>query len=215
MKPRKSSLNPAQRQWVGEWWKALQPRDAGQEAQESIPGSLKGLKRSDRACLRRCAGVDELLAEPAALLLISQLIARNDERGVLPDSDLSYQRMAWVAGVLAQVKSDAKDGRSLAWHLGRAANPDRPVMGEIRFRRLQGSLDLPDLFRQWRRAVQLADGKADVAQLADDLLTWQLELHQAGLGAGAVKFRWAYDYYLTARERAVSDDSASSKELMA
>lgn len=215
MKPRKSRLNPAQREWLRDWWRALQPRDAEKDQSEPLPGLLLRLGRGERARLRRCADLEDLLNEPATLPLIDQLIARNGEQGALPDEPLTYQRMAWVAGVLALVKSDLRDGRSLAWHLGHGVAADQPVMSELRFRCLQRSSKIDELFLQWRRAVQLADGKVDVAQLADDLLSWQWEQDTATSGAHTVKFRWAHDYYLTAREQAGTDESAPSKELKA
>ncbi|MNJ57015.1 hypothetical protein D3C77_525870 [compost metagenome] len=61
--------------------------------------------------------------------------------------------------------------------------------------------------------MQLADGRGDVAQLADDLLTWLLELDQStSRGSDGVKFRWAYDYYLSARDRAAAEEPESNKE---
>lgn len=208
MKPRKSSLNEAQRRWVCDWWRALQPREPGSEPP---PGELTGLGRGDRARLRRCTDSDELLLEPASHLLVRRLIALG-----LADVPVSYERLARVAGVLARVKVDARDGLSLARHLGNASGAERAPMSELRFKRLQRTRNLDDLYLQWLRAVQLADGRADVAQLADDLLTWQQELEQSDTRASdGVRFRWAYDYYLNARDRAAAEESEVDKELTA
>lgn len=210
MRPRKPKLNEAQRNWVRDWWRALQPREAGSEA---LPARLTGIGRGDRARLRRCATADELLGEPSVLLFADQLIALGGEQWPLPKAAITYERLALVAGALARVKEDARDQRSLAWRLGNGSGEERPAMSESRFKRLQRTQVIDELFLQWRRAVQLAAGEVDVAQLAEDLLTWQLELGQSATRASdGVKFRWAYDYYLSARDRAAAEDPESNKE---
>lgn len=211
MRSRKFRLNEAQQRWVHDWWKALQPRVEGDAA---LPGALWAMGRGERAQLRRCADAEELLGHAATLLLARQLIELNDEKGPLPDTSLSYEQLAWVAGVLAVVKDDARDGRSLALLLGNAAGNERPVMSELRFESLQRSTALPDLFVQWRRAVQLAGGVVDVARLADDLLGWQRELGRVSARASdGVKFHWACDYYLSTRDRDAAKDVETDKEI--
>jgi CRISPR system Cascade subunit CasB len=211
MKSRKAKLNQAQQGWVREWWRALQPR---QPDDAPLPGELWAMGRGERAQLRRCEDVDGLLAHAATLLLAERLIALDGERGFLLDEARTYERLAWVTGVLALVKEDARDGKSLAWRLGHGAGNERPKMSELRFKTLQRSSAVADLFRHWRRAVQLAEGCADVARLADDLLSWQIELDRSVIRASeGVRFHWACDYYLSARDRAAIDETEFNKEI--
>lgn len=211
MKPRRSNLNSAQQGWVRDWWRALQPR---KDDDAPLPGELWAMGRGERAQLRRCANAEELLAHVATLLLAERLIALGGGEGVLPHETYSYERLAWVAGVLSGVKEDSRDGKSLAWQLGYGAGNDRPKMSELRFRTLQRSPSVADLFRHWRRAVQLADGRVDVARLADDLLIWQIELGRSAVRASdGVKFQWAFDYYLSPRERGAAEEVASDMEI--
>jgi CRISPR system Cascade subunit CasB len=210
MKRKNPTLNQDQRNAVRDWWQALQPRKKGAPP---LPEWLQGLGRADRARLRRCGCIDELLSERAGLLLAKVLIARNGEQGALPDDIATYQRLAWVTGVLAIVREDLRDGRTLTWHLGRAVDAERPAMNEQRFQRLQRTREIDDLFSQWRRAVRLAECKVDVTQLADDLLRWQIDLGQTTHQASSVKFHWAHDYYLSAREQAAADESPSNQEI--
>jgi CRISPR system Cascade subunit CasB len=213
MRPRKPTLDEGQHKWVRQWWHALQPREPGSERPR---GELALLDRGTRARLRRCANADELLAEPATLLLAEHLIGLGSAKWPLPDNADSYVRLAWIAGVLARVKDDVDDGKTLALRLGNASGKERLPMGEIRFKRLQRASAADDLFRQWQRAVQLADDKTDVAQLADDLLAWLLELDSSvSQASNSVRFRWAYDYYLSSRERAAAQDTVIDKELTA
>lgn len=210
MKPRKPKLNDAQQRWVRDWWRALQPRS---EEDQRLPKELLALGRGERAQLRRCKDADQLLAHKATLLLAEKLIALNDGSAAFPDEAKTYEYAAWTAGVLAGIKDDLRDGKTLASHLGHAAGTERPVMSDLRFKSMQRSRNINDLFYQWRRALKLADGKADVAYLADDLLSWQMELDRSvSKASDGVKFHWAYDFYLNARDQKASQEPEFNKE---
>lgn len=214
MKPRRRRLNLEQQRWVRDWWRALQPRE---KDDKPLPPQLWPMGRGERAQLRRCANAEALLFHPATLLLAERLIELDGERGALPDRADSYENVAWVAGVLAEVKADQPDGKTLAWHLGREVGQARKPMSTLRFQNLQRAMLPADLFVQWRRAVQLADGKADVALLADDLLSWLIELGRSPARASdGVKFHWACDYYLSDRDRAAAaEKDAFNQEIPA
>lgn len=213
MRPRRPRLDEAQQRWVQDWWRALQPRSEGDA---SLPAELWAMGRGERARLRRCEGVDELLTQAATLVFAQRLVALDGGKGALLDDARSYERLAWVAGVLALVKNDLRDETSLAWHLGHGAGNDRPRMSELRFKAMQRSSSLEGLFIHWRRAVQLAGCTVDIARLADDLLSWQIEQDYASTRASqGVKFYWAHDYYLSTRERAASKEIEFNKETSA
>lgn len=212
MNPRKLKLNDAQQRWVRDWWRALQPRA---DEDEAIPGALAALGRGDRAQLRRCDSVDELLAQRSVLSLASRLVALSDGRRFLADDASSYERIAWVGGVLALIKEDAGDSKSLAFHLSKQAG-DRPKMSELRFKALLRSSTMDQLFKHWRRAVQLAKNKTDVVRLADDLLGWMMETSETPIqNSNSVKFHWAYDYYLSDREMKAAEEPKIQKEINA
>ncbi len=214
----KSTLDDAQRAFVRRWWQALQPRKPDDPI---LPRELAEYDRGTRAALRRGANANELLMESSVHLLAQRLLALDTQRPKrrFPEEDegvaLAHVWIALVAGVLAHVRDDPPDDRngSLAWRLGRAAG-DPPLMSELRFKRLLKAKGEPDLLRQWRRAVALADGKADVAQLADDLLSWQVEQSFPPTRASdGIRFRWAYDYYLTKPKQTAAKAPASIEEL--
>lgn len=218
MTNRRSMLDDVQRAWVRDWWRALQPPKPDSPP---VPPMLAGLDRGARARLRRGNDADDLLRERSVYLLAERLIALDAQRQWkhLADTSQAHLWIALVAGVLAHVNGkpvDPPDGLSLARRLGHAAESERPPMSELRFKRLLKAEDEIDLLRQWRRAVKLADGKTDVAQLADDLLSWQVEQAQPSPRASdSIKFRWAYDYYLNKREQKAAGEPASIKELSA
>ena len=210
MKPRKCRMSDKQLQWVRDWWRSLQPREQDKDA---LPGELRGQGRADRARLRRCENVEELLSNSATLLFARRLIALGGGSKVFSDESKTYEQLAWVAGALAHVKEDPGDERTLAFRLGKALGGERPAMSELRFQSLQAATTTEDYFLQIRRAIQLADRKTDVARLADDLLSWQLERGQSALRASSgVKFHWAYDYYLSVGQKADADEPESIKE---
>lgn len=212
MRGRRPNLNSAQRVWVRQWWEALQPRELGDPRPE---GALATFDRGTRARLRRSVKADELLSEPSVLILAESLIRKGGDRWPVEDIPTSYLHIALAAGVLARVKRHSKDeDKTLALHLGEpAAGSDRPKMSELRFRRLQTARDVDDLFLQWQRAVQLVES-TNVAQLADDLVTWLAERDlPGGRASDSVRFRWAYDYYLSSGARKAAEDPVSDKEL--
>lgn len=210
MKPGKFRMSEKQRQWVRDWWRSLDPKNQDKDA---LPGELRGQGRADRARLRRCENVEELLSNSAALLFARRLIALGGSSKAFADESQVYEKLAWVAGALAHVKEDPGDERTLAFRLGKALGGERPVMNELRFRSLQAAAPADDFFLQIRRAIQLADGKTDVSRLADDLFAWQLEQGKSALCASSgVKFHWAYDYYLSVGQKADADEPESIKE---
>ena len=211
MKPRKLKMNEAQQRWVREWWRALQPRSEGDDL---LPGALSGMGRGDRAQLRRCGNANELLAHRSTLLLASRLVSLGDGSRFLSDDAASYERIAWAGGVLALIKEDLRDNKSLAFHLSQQTG-DRPKMSEMRFNALQRSSALHELFKHWRRAVRLAGCKVDVVRLADDLLSWMDERNEtAARTSSSVMFHWAYDYYLSTREKSAAEEPQFNKEII-
>jgi CRISPR system Cascade subunit CasB len=151
--------------------------------------------------------VEELETERAANLLVMHLL-REEWKNNLARRRFEAEpgALLMVAGLLAVVKTDTADGRSLAWRVGANStkgNTDA-TMSEMRFRRLLQAKSLDEFFLLARRAVQLADSSVDIAVLADDLLAWAYE---QGSSAGvqkptkSLRFRWAQDYYQPLKDR--------------
>ncbi|MYN14331.1 type I-E CRISPR-associated protein Cse2/CasB [Pusillimonas sp. TS35] len=212
-------MNDFQVNLVRQWWKALQPPGSAEDTQETENDGAGRTRfstfgRAARARLRRAPTATELLLEPAVLQLADRLIATGNGAWPLRDEPLGYEYVAWMAGVLAAVKSDASDGKSLAWRLGhasaRASEP--PAMSELRFRRLQRLDAMPNLLASWRRAVLLAGATADVGVLGADLLDWMAENERHVAPSQSVKFRWAHDYYLTAKAQKEASIGNDNKE---
>jgi CRISPR system Cascade subunit CasB len=191
-------LSDAHGQSLRGWWAALQQET---NREKRIPPEFQGLGRGDGARLRRAASIEKLETERATGLLVACLL-----RGEWKNSSAQSRfvtdpsALLMVAGVLAAVKSDAADGKSLAWRVGAASakREEKVSMSELRFKRLLQARNLEDFFLLARRAVQLAHGTVDVAGLADDLLAWAYEQEFAVAAQRPAKslcFRWAQDYY--------------------
>lgn len=199
MKAKKRYLDDAQHSWLRQWWQALQPREDGPAIRTD---ELRSLGSGDRARLKRCSNLDDLLMEPATHRLVGRLMDLEAKKTYSHFSPVDYSPLALLAGALAQVVQDTADGTSLAARLGDAKPGDRKPMSELRFRRLQQVRSADEFYRQLVRALQLADRKTDLSALAEDVLAWSLEQgHAAMAPSDALKFRWARDYYLSAPDR--------------
>jgi CRISPR system Cascade subunit CasB len=216
MKSRFRYLDQGQAAWIRDWWRAMQPAAA---EDKDVPFALRALGRADRAKCKRCTSLAELELESAPNLLAAHFAepAQDQETWLQKWLQGHYEALFLLAGVLVYVREDSEDGQSLALLTGNAkVTPDKPLrMSELRFKRLLRATDTEDFFRQARRAVQLAGGVADVAVLADDLLAWSIERDQPASDRKpreSLKFRWARDYYLTAKEQSSSQPTSTKSD---
>lgn len=132
-------------------------------------------RRGDRAALRRCRSPLEVALEPAFHDLLKRLGSR------LPE--VERDRIAAAAGVLANVDANTP-ARSLAELMARPRG-GKPAVSDLRFRRLLRLETGEELMRELGRVLQLLDGEAPVANLANDVFRW----------GDSVRKRWALDYY--------------------
>ncbi len=139
-----------------EWWKWLQVH----------PG--------DRAELRRCQRLEEVLLCPAYYNLRNRLARVGKVYGT---------GLAAVAGLAAHVKEDS-GGESLARQLGMQEG-DKPRMSGLRFRRLLQARNHPSLYVPLIRAIRLLDRRVSLQGLARGVYWWN----------DGTKRRWAEDYY--------------------
>jgi CRISPR system Cascade subunit CasB len=216
MRSRFRYLDQGQCFWIRDWWRAMQPATT---EDKDLPFALRAFSRADRAKCKRCASLEELELESAPNLLAAHFAepAQAQETWLQKWLQGHYEALFLLAGVLAHVKEDVQDGQSLALRTGnaKATSDEPPRMSELRFKRLLRATDTEDFFRQARRAIQLAGGVADVAVLADDLLAWSIEQNQrecAWKPSESLKFRWARDYYLTAKEQSSSSSSNTKSD---
>lgn len=159
--------------------------------------------RGARARLRRCRSTSEAIRERAAISLAQWTGQIND--GDSGPSDRALRTID-LARVLAHVKQD-DPGRPLMRAAGWKVFPGdrkesdvepefRPVLSEIRFRRLLTSEDGEALVRAFVRLVALLGHTASVDALRKDFLDWGDPSRREVL-----RQRWAFDYYSASSAR--------------
>lgn len=147
-----------------DWWRGLQGK-----------GDKRRPDRAALAGLRRCRSPLEAAMVPAF----------HDLRRRLPRTD--PDRLAAAAIVLAHVREDAGPGAKVARLLGPTDQKDdnSGAMTYGRFRSLLQADTPEELIRAMRRAVQLLNGSAPVADLAESVIYW----------GDRVRRRWAFEFF--------------------
>ncbi|KAA3605188.1 MAG: type I-E CRISPR-associated protein Cse2/CasB [Planctomycetota bacterium] len=138
---------------------------------------LKENDRAGQAELRRCVDLSDVAFVPA----FHRLRRRLQET----DSKFSPLPLAAVAGVTATIRRDvSSDKLTPGAQLGRPVG-DRPVISELRFRRLlETASDLSQRYIALRRiAAQLEN--VDLGGFAQAAFSFPVHLQR----------QWAYDYY--------------------
>ncbi|WP_237153307.1 type I-E CRISPR-associated protein Cse2/CasB [Oryzibacter oryziterrae] len=163
-----STLKPADKAAL--WWRELQDTRGG-----------KPNPRADRAALARLrrARPDELPADETIMDLYRRLFSTQYR---LDNMVLAMR----VALVLAHVREDRKERVGPALGAGGENAPLKP----LRLKRLLQAEANDEIVRQFRRAVDLLDGAANVRDLADLLLNWTDEDRAADYRA-----RFAFGYF--------------------
>jgi CRISPR system Cascade subunit CasB len=149
----------------------------------------EGLKeyRGSRAELRHAHDLTAIVLTGAYQHLYRTLLAFGWPEEDKPENNWRNERLAAIAGLLARVKED--DSRKLPVAM---SEDERPAVSELRFRRLLESPSTDELFTGLRRALPLLGHKANVLNLANDVLFW----------GDAVKKRWSYTYRWPAKPAA-------------
>ena len=154
--------------------------------------------RGDRARLRRCKKLEDVLFTPLFFDVRNKLselgygVSRGHADSATTDRDL---RLACALGLVAWV--DTNDGsKSFSRQLARKREEggDAKLSG-LRFRRLLEIEDRDSLFRKMISVVRLLDKKKiNVRSLAEHVYSWSPET------GNWVRRRWAEDYYTSARQ---------------
>lgn len=152
------------RQIVSDWWTGLE-EDRGGWAE-----------------LRRCRSIEEVFNCQAYFDLY---------RALQKLAEVGRVQLEAAAGLVAHVRSDATEARSLAWCMAES-RPDsgRAKVSDLRFRRLLKIENRQELYPSLIRILRLLKYRAPVVSLANDVYYW----------GSAVRRRWAYDYYTNAPE---------------
>jgi CRISPR type I-E-associated protein CasB/Cse2 len=120
-------------------------------------------RKGDRANLRRAQQDADVYANELAHRLAEKLGVERERTGAA----------FFLAALLAHVREP--QAKPLIVGLAETSTTGKPEDGKLkpqRFARLLQADDLPDRLRLFRRALQLADGRADAVDLSYIFLTW-------------------------------------------
>jgi len=144
-------------------------------------------RRGERARLRRCDGLEEIMLQPAFYRLCREPSLRKKP----------VDALALAAGLLAWVENS--DERPTPVLLGHPKQPgeETPLLSELRFQHLLASHTAEDLFQNLRRAIVHVGKKANPVLLADEILHWQAQQKwpDSYRGARQWQYRMASGYY--------------------
>jgi CRISPR system Cascade subunit CasB len=142
----------------------------------SVSGSLK----ADRAVLRRAHDLQAVVESSAYQRLYKKMAVAHEGDTWRP---FQQDRIALLAALLVHVPS--ANEASLPKVMGQLGGGDKPIVSELRFRRILESPDMDSLFHGLRRVLPIIKAPANVHALIDDVFGW----------GDSVKRRWAYAYY--------------------
>lgn len=139
--------------------------------------------RGDRAELRRCRSVDEVILVPAYHRLRLALLAASYRR-------FDEDRLALIAVLVAEIREHEPAAGGVAEQMARAKQGSGPAVSVARFRRLLAREQPDELLLQLRRIVHQLGRRADLVDLARTLLDWTRRPRQR-----TGRLRWAEQYY--------------------
>ena len=153
---------------------------ADEHVQQALRAWWTGLddRRGERAHLRRCRSTEETLIQEG-----TERLRRALAKSGFP---LRGEQVGPVAGLLAHAKVDLPEASSLGRRMAEpVAEGGRPVVSELRFRRLLRLTEREDLYPQMIRVLRQLDGRVSIVALARDVYYWNERTRHA----------WAKDYY--------------------
>ncbi len=146
---------------------------------------------ASRARLRRCRSATDAVGIPAAISLARSMGALS---GTQTDDDYRVTSALDLARVLSNVTQHVETKRPMqaaGWKTFPGdrresdAGEDRPVLSELRFRRLLTAAHGEEQVSAFIRLIALLGGAVNVTELAEDFFYWN----------DRTKRRWAFDYY--------------------
>lgn len=153
----------------------LKFRKDSQETQELLKwwGELQDQFRGERAMLRRCNTLTEVVFSPAYHRL---------RLSVVRFGSVNDDGLALVVGLAARVK-DTINGNTIAEQM--ATGKDKAKVSGLRFRRLLKVKEKEDLYTSMGRIIAMLGGAVNLQSLAQSVYFWN----------DITRKKWAFDYY--------------------
>lgn len=129
-----------------------------------------------RAQLGRCKSIAEVIMTPS----FQHLCARCDS--LLPDIWNSRERLAAIVGLMSHIKVH-QSGIKLPEQMAQSKG-DRPLVSELRFRRLL-QRDFDELYTALIRILRMLNGEANLYDVSTSVLYW----------GDSIKKEWSFAYF--------------------
>jgi CRISPR system Cascade subunit CasB len=121
--------------------------------------------KGERAYLRRCSTLTEIMLSPAFHRLLNQLGRDN-----VPQ--YRYPKLAIIAGLVSRTKGESE--QKLGAEMGSPGKSStKPDVAELRMRRILACDDLEELYVLLRRALSLVDNRVNISDLAAIVWNWK------------------------------------------
>lgn len=174
---------------ISEWWKELS-KDRGAESEDEP----RKQDRAGRAELRRRKDIPSVIFVPAYQRLRVALLDEN--------YSFSDDGLAAIAGLLAQVETDAPDKPFAAQMAEKKPDSDKPKLSELRFRRLLKLDNRRELYRPLIRVIHHLNRTANIRNLAESVIFWSEKTRKW----------WANDYYRAALKSGEQNQSKKGEQ---
>lgn len=139
---------------------------------------LEKKSRGERAVLRRCGTLAEVVFSPAYHRL---------RRALMNVGRFDDDRLSLVVGLSARVKKNS-DGSGIAGQMATGKPDGSARVSGLRFRRLLKVSDREELFTAMKRTIALLGGAVDLQSLARSVYLWDDKYID-------IRKEWAFDYY--------------------
>lgn len=150
------------------WWQALENN------------------KGDRAALKRADSLSEVVFCPAYYRLLGAL----RKEGYSVTGEVRLQKLAAIVGLAARIKEDLHG--EVGKQFGAFNQGDKPVVSELRMRRILACDDLEDLYVLLRRALGILGGRASLSGIAATIWQWEPIAEKSPFD---YRKQLAYDYY--------------------
>lgn len=152
---------------IFEWWEKIQkPEKAGLRAE-----------------LRRARNPDAVAMKREYLFLYKDIVKADIPE---PIKVKLRDRLPLIVGILSHVKKYNDLAVAATMSSNSKPGSDRPLVSDLRFRRLMKTEDEESLYISMIRMVRMMDGKVNVKDLSESLFFWN----------DMTRKKWASQYYL-------------------
>jgi CRISPR system Cascade subunit CasB len=144
--------------------------------------------KGERAILNRSDSLTEVVFCPAYHKLLRTL---RKEGYTVPE--IRLPKLAAIVGLAARIEDDIPG--TLGAQMGTLKQGDKPMVSELRMRRVLACDDLEELYVLLRRALGILGGNASLAGLAATIWQWESLAEKKPYDS---RKQMAYDYYAVA-----------------